>query len=246
MEEPRKKKSIFKKWWFWVIVVVIAFAMLVFGGDSEKEPVDTSSTQTEQVSDTAEQVTVESTDAVTEALTDQITEKEISEEEQLETEVLSDSSYNDKASLYEFLGENEAMPYVISPKAKTFIQENESLFPVDSEVLLTEYVDENLSYKNISKNQNNYGDKMMFIDQAYVGQINETNMDENTVFTEMQVWDLEENCYYILYMGSLPDVFAEDVIKLYGTPLGMTSFSNVSGGSTLAVVMAGSYIEKLE
>jgi hypothetical protein len=35
------------------------------------------------------------------------------------------------------------------------------------------------------------------------------------------------------------------VIELYGLPLGQTSFDNVSGGTTLSIVFAGSRITKL-
>lgn len=49
----------------------------------------------------------------------------------------------------------------------------------------------------------------------------------------------------IIWYIILPDVFEDDYVKIYGAPLGTTSFDNIGGGTTLAIVLGGSYVEKI-
>ena len=85
----------------------------------------------------------------------------------------------------------------------------------------------------------------MAIEGAYVASCKEENITDDMVITELQLSDSEGNNFMVLYFGELEDVLEDDTVNCYGLPLGTTSFENVSGGTTLAVVMAGSYIEKI-
>lgn len=162
------------------------------------------------------------------------------------TDASEDMSITGMGDLYEYLGTiSPDLPYVISPLAKDFINENPTLFPCADKETAKEYTDSSIEFKMINKNQNKYGDKLMCVSEAYVIGINESNYDDGTSLTEIQAVDYEGNYYYILYIGVLDDIYQEDTIEIYGAPLGMTSFANVSGGTTISCVIAGSYVGKL-
>ena len=157
------------------------------------------------------------------------------------------TNYNNIVSKYELLEDIDEMPLTISQNAKNFLKENGNLFPTQnySDIDLS-LIDTNIDYKQISKNQDNYGDKLIELNNAYVLSIYETVGDNNEYVTEIHVLDENENSYYIIYFGQLEDVYQESIIKVIGLPLGNTSFSNVSGGTTLAVALAGSYIQLIK
>ena len=73
--------------------------------------------------------------------------------------------------------------------------------------------------------------------------IHEEDLGEGEYLTILQVLDNSENSFIIFYMDELPDVFKEDTVSVCGLPLGVTSFDNVGGGSTIAVVLAGCKVE---
>ena len=78
--------------------------------------------------------------------------------------------------------------------------------------------------------------------ECYVIKAEESGKGDNTV-TEIQMNDSDYNYYYVIYVGSL-DIYKDDTVQVYGVPVGMTSFENVSGGTTVSLVMAGSYVRK--
>mgnify|MGYP004665266277 CR=1 FL=1 len=78
--------------------------------------------------------------------------------------------------------------------------------------------------------------------ECYVIKAEESGEGKTTV-TEIQMNDSDYNYYYVIYIGSL-DVYKDDTVQVYGVPVGMTSFENVGGGTTVSLVMAGSYIQK--
>lgn len=85
----------------------------------------------------------------------------------------------------------------------------------------------------------------MALQGAYVVSCSEENIDDDTVLTELQLSDSDSNNFIVYYFGELSDILEEDTVDCYGLPLGTTSFDNVSGGTTLAGVLAGSYIKKI-
>ena len=162
----------------------------------------------------------------------------------------SSSSYtnnNSALSKFEVFEGNDDMPLTISSKAKDFLKENGDLFPVDKYSNIdSSLIDRSIDYKKISKNQDNFGDKLMEIDYAYVISIYETKISDNEYITEIQVVDESYNNYIIYYYGALDNIYDDSDIKIVGLPLGNTSFSNVGGGTTLAIVLAGSYISLIK
>ena len=208
----RKKKRILKKWWFWLIIVVaILGIIMVSSGSSEEKTKSEEKTTTE---------------------TDNKSEEDTSDN------AIEDEAWT-KADLYEDAGENDVMPYTISPKAYDFIAENESLFPTSTEADAEAATDYGLEYRMIAKNPDNYGDKLLSLSDVYVMSISETNSDD-MILTELQVETAEGNYYYIVYLGELTDIYEEDEISVYGLPLAQVYFDNLGGGTTEAIMLAGS------
>lgn len=240
---PKKRKSILKRWWFWLIVIlVVLFIAIGSSGSDDKDT--TQSENTNVKGNSTEQSELQSA-------TDNIANESETEEKQVETSEeakIDETEGNEisKVAAFENLGTSEDMPYTISPKAKEFIEAHETIFPAKSLEEIQTLVDESIGYKNIAKNPDNYGDKLLKLSEGYVISINETNITENSIFTELIVMDAEEQAYDVYYFGSLADIFKDDVISVYGVPLAMSGYSNVGGGTTIVVVMAGSYIEKIQ
>lgn len=153
------------------------------------------------------------------------------------------SDIDGMGDLYEYIGENsEDIPYTISPKAKTFLNDHPEVCAVKKVNSIKKYVDASIEYKKVEKNQNKFGDKIMKTPECYVIKVNESG-EGNSTITEIQVCDADSNYYYVIYNGSL-DIYKEDTVQIYGVPVGMTSFENVGGGTTVSLIIAGSYVHK--
>jgi len=147
--------------------------------------------------------------------------------------------------IYSKLQENDSLPYSMSQKSQTFINENPDYFPTGDINKVKSEVDYNIQTKFINKNPENYGDKLMYFPSLYVQQIFESNIDPTHYLTELNVADTNSDQYYIYYLGKLDKVFKGDQIQFYGLPLGTSSFDNTNGGQTLVIVFAGSLIDPL-
>ena len=145
--------------------------------------------------------------------------------------------------LYEFLEENSGYDYSMSTAAADFIEAHEDLFPAEDTSVLEQYTDRSVEYKHLNKNIEKYGDKLFADDAMYVLDIHEEDLGEGEYLTILQVLDNSGNSFIIFYMDELPDVFKEDTVSVCGLPLGVTSFDNIGGGSTIAVVLAGCKVE---
>lgn len=141
---------------------------------------------------------------------------------------------------------DEDLYFDLNDKATAFLQNNPSLFPAKTEDECISFTDDSISFEHIAKNDDKYGDKLMYIPILYVAQITETDIGDGTYISELNVGDEYGNQYYIIYIGELPDIFENDTIYAYGLPLSMSQFSNVEGGITLCPIIAGSYIGTIE
>ena len=150
------------------------------------------------------------------------------------------------AQIYSLISDYaDDMPFTISDKANIFLDEHSDLFPAVSKEAVIPFVDSTIEYRMVEKNPDNFGDKVFTLDSAYVTQITESSDEDSSLsLTELQVADYDGNSFYIFYLGNLEDIYADDIVSVYGLPIGMTSFSNQGGGTTSAVVLAGCYIEK--
>lgn len=159
--------------------------------------------------------------------------------------VTTDTSDSSVLEFFVALQDNDVLPFTITEKAKVTLREQESLFLENTEHNLSNFTDFSLEYKVLTKNIDKYGDKLVYLNEAYVLDISETQLDEETMFTELHLLDLDGNSYYILSLAAYDNIFEGDYVCAYALPLGETSFENISGGTTLAIVSAGCYIEKI-
>ena len=156
------------------------------------------------------------------------------------------SSESTVLQFFEDIQDNEVVPFVLTEKAKVMLSENESLFLENKNEGLEEHTDTSLEYKVLTKNIDKHGDKLIYLPEAYVISIDETELDEETTCSELHLVDAEENSFYVLSLSAYDDIYEGDVVSAYALPIGETSFENVSGGTTLAIMLAGCYIEKIE
>ncbi len=147
------------------------------------------------------------------------------------------------SEFYVWLGDNEDMPFEVSDKAQTFLDAHESFFPTDDRRQVSTYIDTSLEYRQIEKNPAQYGDQLWELPELGVLSVSETEVTGG-FFTEIQAYDADDHIYYILYSGSIA-IYADDVISAIVLPLGITNYENIGGGTTIALVTVGSYIEKI-
>ncbi|MGF7009843.1 hypothetical protein M2146_000354 [Lachnospiraceae bacterium PF1-22] len=228
-QKNKPKKPLFKRWWFWVLLVlVIGIIVPSLGGDTEesepKKETESVEKDTEENTTTKDETTVES-DTKSEGITTQ---------------------YGSLADTFEALGTIEDMPYTISPKAKDFISKNETLFPTTSKEEAINHVDFTIPYKGIAKNQNNFGDKLIAVENAQVIEIYEENISDDLFFTTINLMDTEGNSYYMYYFGKLEDVYTDEIVNAYGAPMGLSVYETLDGGSNQTLMLAGSYVEVIQ
>lgn len=213
----KEKKPIFKKWWFWLIVVILISVIgNVMGGNN---------------SDSSNSI----------PKSEGIEAKEESEDIESTTEENLDSLLG----LYVASEDNDVVPYTVNEKATVFLTAHEDYFPTKNYNQIAGEVDSSIEYKHVEKNSNQYGDKLMELPELYVMSISETDLGNEQVFTEVETTD-GDSFYYILYVGELADIYKADIIKVVGLPLSISGYENISGGSTTTLVLAGSYIEKID
>ena len=146
--------------------------------------------------------------------------------------------------LLEELQNGSVVPFTINDNAKKMLKENEDLFTGNGVYDLHPFTDFSLDYRMLSKNIDKYGDKLIFVPELYVMSISETTIGDK-IFTETQLMDENEFVYYVFSEASYDDIYEDDIVSFYGLPLGQTSFENVGGGTTLAIVFAGCSMRKL-
>ena len=73
--------------------------------------------------------------------------------------------------------------------------------------------------------------------------IEETSQDGPTI-SNTDIIDTEGNIYSYISYKSSGDILDGDAVEFWGTPLGVYSFDNVSGGLTNPIAIFGDQIEK--
>ena len=84
---------------------------------------------------------------------------------------------------------------------------------------------------------------MINLDDQKVSQIFEEKIDNKTILTTIISRDYVTNdVSYIYYFGELENVLEDDIILVYGIPLGNSYYENTMGGETGCSVFLASYI----
>lgn len=149
---------------------------------------------------------------------------------------------NDVRKIFDQLQENDSMPFTMTEKAKSMLDTHPELFQADQSNP-DQYLDSSLTYRQLSKNIDNYGDRLISIPNAYVVSAYETDLGEYCL-SEFHLYDNDGNSYYVFSLVSY-DIYDGDTVTCYGLPIASTSFENVSGGTTLAIVLVSSHLQKI-
>ena len=157
----------------------------------------------------------------------------------------SEQTVGNILTLYKALEDNDVIPYTVNDLASQFLANHENYFPCEDYMQIVGDIDRSIEYKHIEKSPEQYGDKLMELLELYVMSISETDIGNGNKFTEIETSDANGYFYYILYPGAVDDVFKDDLIQAVVLPLGISGYDNVSGGTTVTLVGAGAYVEKI-
>ncbi len=127
-----------------------------------------------------------------------------------------------------------SIKYDLSGDSIAVLNEKDYLFPCNPEYRnelssLAEYIPHGYLAKSISK----YTQTIICVENVSV-----LDIVEYDDYTYIHVTDDDLNSYVGVSIGTLPKIFDDDDVVLYGLPLDMVSFNNRGGGSTKAVFMA--------
>lgn len=222
---------------FLIIAGLLVFFFIIgmfAGGESEHQ--ETIQSQTEAATISEKETSVESEETAIES------EEVVSTEAVKETDPVASYTVLD---FYTFLQENEVAPYTLNEKAIQFLIEHDNFFPLDIEngvEITDDTIDYSIEARQIFKNADKFGDKLMALPPAQVVQIQEAPIDDTHYITILNISDYDGQQYYVIYNGELAEIFDGDVVNVIGLPLGSSTFDNVNGGKTWVVVLAGCHI----
>ena len=157
----------------------------------------------------------------------------------------SEMKVSDTLSFYQNLQDRKynEYPFTMSASSASFLEAHTDLFPAGKQASLANYIDKSVEYKHLNKNIEKYGDILFENNAMHVIDIHEETVQKEVSLTTVHVLDGQGNSFVILYRGELPDIFKDDTVYVCGLPLGLSSFDNVGGGSTIAAVLAGCVVE---
>lgn len=145
------------------------------------------------------------------------------------------------AEFYRSIGQYCEVPYTLSDDSFNFIETNEGIFPATDESekeRVLSLIDNSIEYKKLAKNISAYSSSLYESPIEKVVQIFEHVVwGEN--YTFLLTFDEEYNYNVIYFCSALPDVFEGNTITFSALPIARTSFQNVGGGSTNAIVHIG-------
>lgn len=204
------------------ITVIITLSMAACSPILEKETEVTPDTQDTQSQTASDETKEEAIPVVTKS------------PEEIETDY--------KVDTFRIFCDNMDNSMELSDSSKEYIESNPNLFPANSYEDVSSLINHEIAYKHIMKSPGKYDSTFLQISGVVVDIEEITNGDRyvNIIHTMDDRFD----SYYTCYIGELPDIFEEDYITIVGIPLGVSSFSNVSGGTTNVIMIAASRIGK--
>lgn len=151
----------------------------------------------------------------------------------------------EKMTIYLNLATDEP-EYTMHINTLNLIKKSPELFPVSNYNKIKRMVDNNITFKHINKTPAKYANKIMKFSNYKVDTIREIENVEGKYTLSIiyaEEYNNVQNYACIYYLGKLDNVFEDSIISCYGVPAGLSSFSNVSGGTTNCCVVLGNYIE---
>lgn len=193
--------------------------------------------------------------AEAEQLKKELAEKEAAEKQESEAEEAQAAAAEEQAKLNETrmaLLMQSVTPYYsgqeLNESTYNYIVEHNKLFPAGTAELKKEaetLVDKTITSRHLFKNVSPYVDKMVKT-SGYIVQIQEENVEEIGTVAEIHILDEEGNSIVGIYSGSTGDILDGDMVTMRGVPAAIYSFENVGGGTTNAILLAASTIQKTQ
>lgn len=146
--------------------------------------------------------------------------------------------------LYTMTDYDGDLSFDLSEEEVEFINDNSFMFPCKELSTLAMYVDEDLTYIMIEKNESAYNDSLMIIDPAYVISIDEYDVFEDNKLSMLLLEDNDDNVHYVIYPSEAKDIYSGDYVGCVGYPIGFSSYENMGGNRTKCTILLGSYITK--
>jgi hypothetical protein len=256
MDNAKGKKPFFKRWWVWVLAVIIIVAIAnMGGGDSGSKSKDTSAaspntstskdTKTEETTtkdtSTASSDTSTSKDTKTEETTTKDTSTAQEKQPPSQGEIIAAQF---KAN-YPALTDNQVE---LDQSSIDFIKNNYTLFPAQTDADINKVksmTDSSIDARLLNKNPSPYFQKIASYEGTVIS-VEEKQLDKTTTISLTHVMDDNEQSYQVLMYKSTGNILENDRVRFWGAPVGVSSFENVSGGSTNVIDFAGSQIEKVQ
>lgn len=226
-------------------------AVLAACGDTKDNVTQASQTDTKQQEVEAENQKLKEE---AEALKKELAEKEAAEQNEAEVEtaveattVAQEQRIAVTAEMMSLVVPNLVEGGVIDPKTYNYLVDHVDLFPAltaETKKAASKEVDSTITSRHLFKNINPYLDKMVKVTGSVV-QIQEEETDYGTVAT-VHIMDDNGNSMIGYYNNSTGDILDGDDVTMRGVPTATYSFENIGGGTTIAILMAISTVQKVQ
>lgn len=133
----------------------------------------------------------------------------------------------------------------MTEKTYNYIVSHKDLFPAltaESKKAAKSSVDASVTSRHLFKNINPYLDKMVQVSGPVID-IEEEETEIGTIAI-IHVGDENDNSFVGLYMNSTGDILEGDEVTMVGLPTSLFSFDNIGGGTTNAILMSVSTVQK--
>ena len=141
--------------------------------------------------------------------------------------------------LFDSISATEIAPYTISERNQEFMESHLDLFPAKTEAAqetMSSLIQKDMTYPMMCKTLTGLEGKLYQCESAVANQVMQTSYFGHTM-TRMSCQDQDQNYYYILYNGALPDVYDRTPISFVGLPVSPSGYENVAGGTTNVIVL---------
>lgn len=135
----------------------------------------------------------------------------------------------------------------VDQKTYDYLVKNADLFPAvtaETKKAATKEVDSKITSKHLFKNITPYLDKMVKVTGTVV-QVQEEETDFGTL-ASIHIMDESGNSLIGYYNNSTGDILDGDDVTMRGVPTAVYSFDNISGGTTNAIMLAVSTVQKVQ
>lgn len=150
--------------------------------------------------------------------------------------------------ILEYYSKYDSITFSMNSSSKTFVEEHADLFPATTEHASAEVnalIDPSIGYPQIEKSLTSIQGKLCLRENAYIVQVWEAN-ERGNVITTLLVVDESGDNFYIIYNGSLPEIYSDMYVDFIGLPIAVTSFDNIGGGITNVAVIAANSVLLVE